>query len=285
MVTNISQNMHGKICMVTGANSGVGKAIALGLARLGATLVIVCRVQGKGEAARAEIVAQSGNSPVVLMIADLSVLVSVRKLAEEFKSQFPKLDVLVNNAATVKFTRTLTPDGFETMFATNHLAPFLLTNLLLDSLQASGEARVLNITAPSTVRLNFDDLQSERRFSSLTTFGASKMGNLLFTFELARRLAGRGVVVNAIHPGLVKSNLMREAPAPMRWFTNLMSTKSEHAADMIVRVATAPEFAGESGHFYRDGKEIKADAFALDPENQQRLWQVSAELAKLNVQT
>ena len=285
MVTNISQNMHGKICMVTGANSGVGKAIALGLARLGATLVIVCRVQGKGEAARAEIVAQSGNSPVVLMIADLSVLVSVRKLAEEFKSQFPKLDVLVNNAATVKFTRTLTPDGFETMFATNHLAPFLLTNLLLDSLQASGEARVLNITAPSTVRLNFDDLQSERRFSSLTTFGASKMGNLLFTFELARRLAGRGVVVNAIHPGLVKSNLMREAPAPMRWFTNLMSTKPERATDMIVRVATAPEFAGESGHFYRDGKEIKADAFALDPENQQRLWQVSAELAKLNVQT
>jgi NAD(P)-dependent dehydrogenase (short-subunit alcohol dehydrogenase family) len=282
MDTNDSQNMQGKICMVTGANTGIGKAIALGLAHLGGTVVMVCRDQGKGQVAQAEIKTASDNQAVDLIIADLSRMASVRELAAQFKSKYPKLDVLVNNAAVYKSKRLLTPDGFETMFATNHLAPFLLTNLLLDSLQASGEARVLNISAPSTVQLNFEDLQGEKRFSSLNAFGATKMGNLLFTFELARRLEGHDVVVNAIHPGLVKSNLMREAPTPMRWITNLFSASPERAASGIVSVAAAPEFAGQSGRFYRDGKEISAPAYARDRDNQRRLWEVSAELTKHN---
>ncbi len=276
-------NLRDKTCMVTGASAGIGKATAMGLAKLGATVVIVCRDQARGEAASAEIRTASGNPAIELMIADLSALTSIRNLTAEFKRKRPKLDVLVNNAAIFRRTRTITPDGFESMFATNHLAPFLLTNLLLASLQASGAARVLNMTAPSTVKVDFGNLQGERRFSALSAFGASKMGNLLFTFELARRLEGTGVTVNAVHPGLVKSNLMREAPALMRWLTNLMSAAPDRAVEPIVTLAYAPEYAGQTGRFYHKGQAITAAAYAYDLNIQRQLWEVSAQLTGLSV--
>jgi NAD(P)-dependent dehydrogenase (short-subunit alcohol dehydrogenase family) len=277
-----ADKLRGRICLVTGANSGIGKATALGLAKLGSTVVMVCRDRARGEAAQADIKRESGNDAVDLMIADLSSLAAVRELTAQITAKYPKLDVLINNAAVYKPTRTMTVDGFETMFATNHLAPFLLSNLLLESLHASRLARVLNITAPSTVRLDFDDLQGERRFNALTAFGASKMCNLLFTFELARRLEGRSVAVNAVHPGLAKSNLTREFPALMRWFTYLISAPPERAAEGIVRLASASEFAGRSGRFYHNGTEIIANEYARDPNVQRRLWEVSAELTKLS---
>jgi NAD(P)-dependent dehydrogenase (short-subunit alcohol dehydrogenase family) len=192
---------------------------------------------------------------------------------------------LINNASVYKRKRTVTVDGFEEMFAANHLGPFLLTNLLVEPLhaavQADGSARVLNITAPSTVPLNFDDLQGERSFNSLNVFGATKMANLLFTFELARRLENTGITVNAIHPGLARSGLMKEAFILMRLFTRLASGPPEKVTGGILQAATAPEFANVSGKFLHNGKEIEAPAYARDRTAQQKLWEVSEQLTQL----
>jgi NAD(P)-dependent dehydrogenase (short-subunit alcohol dehydrogenase family) len=178
-----------------------------------------------------------------------------------------------------------TVDGFEEMFAANHLGPFLLTNLLLELLQAAvpvnGAARVLNISAPSTTRLNFDDLQGERNFNSLHAFGATKMANLLFTFALARRLDNTGITVNAIHPGLARSGLLKEASMFLRLFTRLVSKPPQKVTESIARVAFAPEFEKTTGKFFHAGKEIKAPAYAYDRAAQERLWQISEELTGL----
>src|SRR5437588_3616421 len=219
----VQPDMRGKVCVVTGSSSGLGKATALRLAELGATVILGCRDKERGEATLAEIRAASGNETVELMLIDLSVQQSVRTMVEEFKQRHDRLDVLINNAGVFKNVRTVTVDGLETMFATNHLGPFLLSNLLLDRLKTSAPSRILTITAPSTSMLDFDDLQGEKKFQAFEAFGASKACNLLFTYELARRLEGTGVTVNAIHPGLVRSSIMREAAAPIRWFTSLIS--------------------------------------------------------------
>jgi NAD(P)-dependent dehydrogenase (short-subunit alcohol dehydrogenase family) len=220
-----------------------------------------------------------------LQLCDLSILSSVRNVAEILKSKYEKINVLINNASVYKRKRTVTVDGFEEMFAANHLGPFLLTNLLLEQLQAAvqadGSARVLNITAPSTVPLNFDDLQGERNFNSLRAFGATKMANLLFTFELARRLENTGVTVNAIHPGLARSALMREAFILMRLFMRLASGPPERVSGSILQAATAPEFANVSGKFLHHGKEIEAPAYAHDRAAQQKLWEMSEQLTQL----
>jgi NAD(P)-dependent dehydrogenase (short-subunit alcohol dehydrogenase family) len=304
----MSDAAKGMVALVTGGTAGIGKAVALGLAQLGMTVAIVGRDRGRGEAARQEIASRSGNSAVEALYADLSSQAAVRELAGAIATRYPRLDVLINNAAVFRNTRTLTSDGIESMFATNHLAPFLLTNLLLAPLRAAGDAqaagegvagraggaresggaakaagaRVLAVTAPSTVQLDFDNLQGERRFRALTAFGATKMANLLFTYELARRLDGSGVVANAIHPGLVRSDLMREAPAPLRLITRLMSAPPERAAEPIVRVATAPEFGYASGRFYHRAKEISSHPYSRDAEVQRRLWEVSARLTGLS---
>jgi retinol dehydrogenase-14 len=170
----------------------------------------------------------------------------------------------------------------ETMFATNQLAPFLLTNLLRDRLVANAPARVLVLSAPSTVKLDFDDLQAERRFRSLTAFGASKAADLLFTFELARRWNGTGVTANAIHPGLARTDLMRQAPAPLRWVTRLVSAPPERVAAAIVRLALSPEYASRTGGFFSKGRELDAPPYTRDPAIARRLWDVSATLTNLS---
>jgi NAD(P)-dependent dehydrogenase (short-subunit alcohol dehydrogenase family) len=175
----------------------------------------------------------------------------------------------------------VTVDGLETMFATNFVGPFLLTHLLNEQL-AAGRARILVLTAPSTVKLDFEDLQAERRFRSLTAFGATKAADLLFTFELARRLEGSGVTVNAIHPGLVRSNLMRGAPAPLRWASWVFARSPARAVESIVPVAIAPQYGGVSGRFYKAGREIEAPLYTRDPEIAGRLWEVAASLAGLS---
>jgi NAD(P)-dependent dehydrogenase (short-subunit alcohol dehydrogenase family) len=176
----------------------------------------------------------------------------------------------------------LTADGLEMMFATNVVGPFLLTNLILDQLRA-GPARVLVLSAPSTVPLEFDDLQSTRRFRSLTAFGASKAADLLVTFELARRLEGSGVTANAIHPGLVRTSLMQQAPAPLRWATRVVSRNPARAAEAILPVALAPEYEGRTGRFYKDGREIDAPSYTRDPEVAGRLWDALSTLAAIDV--
>jgi NAD(P)-dependent dehydrogenase (short-subunit alcohol dehydrogenase family) len=211
----------------------------------------------------------------------------VRNLAEILKAKYEKINVLINNASVYKRNRSVTVDGFEEMFAANHLGPFLLTQLLLERLQAGvqedGWGRVLNITAPSTVPLDFDDLQSEGNFNSLQAFGATKMANLLFTFELARRLETTGITVNAIHPGLARSGLMKESFFLMRLLTRLASRPAEKVTGDILRVAADLQFANVSGKFLHNGKEIEAPAYALDRTAQQRLWEISERLTQLTV--
>jgi NAD(P)-dependent dehydrogenase (short-subunit alcohol dehydrogenase family) len=208
--------VEAKVCIVTGATSGLGLATATALARRGQNVVMLCRDRSRGEAARARVTSLSGGQSVQLAYADLSSQASTREFAAEFERTHGGLDVLINNAAVFTRTRTVTPDGLETMFATNHLGPFQLTNLLVGLLKSGAPSRVINVTAPSTSKLDLDDLQCEREFRALTAFRRSKMCNLLFTYELARRLQGTGVTVNAFHPGLVRSKLMSEAPALLR---------------------------------------------------------------------
>jgi NAD(P)-dependent dehydrogenase (short-subunit alcohol dehydrogenase family) len=276
------KDLSGKVCLITGASGGLGKATALGLARLGATVVMASRDKARGEADRAEIASAMGNANVKLMLLDLASLQSVRDMASSFKGEHEKLDVLINNASVFKGKRTVTPDGLEAMFATNHLGHFLLTNLLLDELKASQQARVITISAPTTTKLDFDDLQGEKKFRALSAFGASKMCNLLFTYELARRLAGTNVTSNALHPGLMKSNLLKEAPAPVRWLTRLFSSTPIRASESLVYLASSPEVVGVTGKFFKSKKVSSSSAYSQDESVQKRLWDVSMQLAGLS---
>jgi NAD(P)-dependent dehydrogenase (short-subunit alcohol dehydrogenase family) len=273
---------EGRTVLVTGSTSGIGRALAEMLAAAGATVGIVARDAGRAGHAQAQIVSATGTATVRVFLADLSSQADVRRLAREVIAGFSRLDVLVHCAGLFTSHRTLTADGLETMFATNHLAPFLLTNLLRDHLVASAPARILILSAPSTVKLDFDDLQGERRFRALTAFGASKAADLLLTFELARRLDGTGVTANAIHPGLARTDLMRQAPAPLRWVTRLASAPPERAAEPIARLGLSPEYAGVSGRFFKGGREIDAPPYTQDPEVARRLWDVSTTLTKVD---
>jgi NAD(P)-dependent dehydrogenase (short-subunit alcohol dehydrogenase family) len=279
--------MPNKVFIVTGATSGIGKALATDLAKTGDTLVMVAREAGRGSKALKEITLATQNRDIDLQLCDLSILSSVRNLAEILKSRYERIDVLINNASVYRRQRAVTVDGFEEMFAANHLGPFLLTNLLLEPLHAAvlanGSARVLNMTAPSTVPLNFDDLHGERNFNSLNAFGASKMANLLFTFELARRLENTGITVNAIHPGLARSRLMKEAFVLMRLFSRLASPSPEKVTGAIIQTAVAPEFERITGKFLHNGKEIEAPAYARGRAAQKRLWEVSESLTQLTL--
>ena len=277
--------MDGKISVITGATSGIGKALALDLAKTGESVVLVGRDADRGSAALKDVTLETGNPNIDLQLCDLSILSSVRNLAEILKSKYQKINILINNASVYKRKRVVSVDGFEEMFAANHLGPFLLTNLVLELLQAAvqadGSARILNITAPSTTQLNFDDLQSERSFNSIHAFGATKMANLLFTFALARRLENTGIIVNAIHPGLARSGLMKEAILPLRFVTWLLSSRPEKVTRDIIQAATAPEFNNISGKFLHNGKTLEAPAYAYDRDIQQRLWDISESLTQL----
>jgi NAD(P)-dependent dehydrogenase (short-subunit alcohol dehydrogenase family) len=278
----MDRDATGHTALVTGSTAGIGRALAEALAAGGASVGIVGRDAARVADATEAINRQATGPPVRGFAADLSVQADVRRLAAEVAASLLGLDILVHCAAVYVSRRTVTPDGLETMFATNQLAPFLLTNLLRDRLVAGAPSRVLVLTAPSTVKLDFENLQGERRFRSLTAFGASKAADLLFTFELARRWDGSGVTVNAVHPGLARTNLMRQAPAPLRWATRLVSAPPEQVAAAIVPLALSPKYAGRTGRFFTKGREIDAPPYTRDRDIAQRLWDVSATLTKLN---
>lgn len=274
--------MQEKICLVTGGTRGLGKATAFALADLHATVILGCRDKQRGEAVLAEIKAACPTANVDLLLLDFSVQHSIRTAVTEFEKRYDHLDVLINNAAVFKRQRTLTADGYEAMFATNHLGPFLLTNLLLSRLKASPAARILIITAPSTTRIAFEDLQAEHKFSALQSFGASKAANLLFTYDLAHRLAGTNVTVNAFYPGLVKTSLMREAPAPLRWLNSLFGQSPEPVAQSVVYYASSPDVQAMTGLFFNKGRQpIASSPYTKDRAVGQRLWEASLALAPL----
>jgi NAD(P)-dependent dehydrogenase (short-subunit alcohol dehydrogenase family) len=282
MPTNTAIPEDTRTALVTGATSGIGRAIAEGLAAAGLTIVLVARDEARGEAARHEIATTTGNDQISVVLGDLADMASIRKIALAVDRAHPELDILVNSAGVYTPKRTVTTDGFETMFATNLLGPFLLTNLVLPQLRAAGSARILVLSAPSRTKLDFDDLQGERRFRSLTAFGASKAADLLFTFELARRLDGTGVTANAIHPGLVRTSLMSGAPALLRWGIRPFSRSPEAAAKTIIPLALDPAFADRSGLFFHNGRAIDPPASTRDADVARRLWDVCAELSRFD---
>lgn len=253
-------------------------ATAQALSAAGATTIIVVRDTAKGAVSVGEIRRTTGSDRVEMCVSDLSSQKSTRTLAKEFTREHDRLDVLVNCAGAFFRERRVTVDGIEMTFALNHLAYFFLTTLLLDSLKQSGSARVLNVTAPATTKNDFDDLQGERRYRPFTAFGASKVANLMFTFELARRLAGTGVTANAVHPGRVRSNLMRDAPAPFRLATRLVSGPAERAGRRNRKAGDVPAIRARGRSFLtrREGDPGERPGYGWSL--QRRLWQVSEVL-------
>ncbi len=269
--------MQGKICMVTGANSGIGKAMATALAGMGATVVMVCRQQASGQAALDEIKRTSGSDTVELMLADLSSQASIRQLAADYQASHDRLHVLINNAGVMLNDRTLTVDGVEMTFAVNQLAPFLLVHLLLDTLKASAPARIVN-TYGNAGKVDFDNLQGERHYDMMTAYPMTKAENLLFTLELARRLDGTGVTVNIADPGFVATNLGRDARGSFKAFLTAARPtmrSPEKGAETAVYLASAPEVEQVSGKLFSDKRERGAH---YDAAAAQRLWQICAEL-------
>ncbi|HZY94013.1 MAG TPA: SDR family oxidoreductase [Candidatus Bathyarchaeia archaeon] len=288
-MTDVKQvDMTGKVCLVTGGNSGIGKESAVGLAKLGATVVIVSRNADKGEAAVVEIRTRSGNQDVELLQADLSSQDSVRQLADEYRRRYKKLHVLLNNAGIYLPKRIVTVDGLEATFATNHLGHFLLTNLLLDLLKTSAPSRIINITSSAHYgyEINFEDLMGEKKFSSFQAYGRSKLANVLFTYELAKKLEGTRVTVNCLHPGVVRTGFGKDLGGFFSIAVRVVSPfmmSPEKSARAAVYLATAPELENVTGKHFSKGKEEKSSKESYDPVMAEKLWQVSAELTKLDV--
>lgn len=267
-----------KIYMVTGVTSALGKAIALGLAGTGATVLMVAKDDSHGAGVEREVAQASGNSNVELLLGDLSNLSSVRNLAEVINSKYEKIDVLIHNNSLYRKQRHVTVDGFEEMFAANYLGPFLLTNLLLDRLRASDAGRILILTGPTSVELDLEDLQGERSFNSWRAFQATRMANLLFTYELAQRLENSNITVNALHPGLVRSEILKEAPWLNRLFAWLFAVTPARAAQDIVQAAAGPGFDQVRGRFLYRGSDVQVPESALDPGIRHRLWEISERM-------
>ncbi len=276
--------MDSRTCLVTGATSGIGKEIAAGLAGLGATVVFVGRDGAKCEATLQEIAQRHPRGSVSYIVSDLSSQESVRRLAVEFMDRHPRLHVLVNNAGIFSARRATTVDGIEQTFAVNHLAPFLLTHLLLPRLKAGAPARVVTTssTAHKNGRIDFDDPQFERRpYSGISAYAQSKLANILFTRELARRLAGRGVTANCFHPGGVRTNLMEGNPLRYRatWAAaSPFFLSPEKGADTGVYLASSPEVEEVTGRYFVKRKVARLSALAQDDEAASRLWIISEEL-------
>jgi len=279
--------MDGKTVLVTGGTGGIGRATAEGLARLGARVAVTGRDIARAQAAAAEIAAATSNPAVDAFAADLSVQTGVRRLARDVLDACPRLDVLVNNVGGFWARRHLTADRLEYTFALNHLAPFLLTNLLLDQLTASAPARIVTVSsgAQALGKINFGDLQGERAYSGQRAYNQSKLANVMFTYELARRLAGTGVTATAAHPGVTRTAFGTEDPtAMMRTMTLIarpfMKTPAQGAATPIY-LASSPEVEGVTGQYFANRRPKKSSKSSYNTAAAALLWQVSARLAGL----
>ena len=286
MTSNAPIGTGSPAVLVTGASSGIGRATALGLARMGAHVAIVGRDQERTEAAARDI-RDAGGVMVDVLIADLSSQAEVRRIAAEALQRLPRIDVLINNVGGYWNSRHVTADGLERTFAVNHLAPFLLTNLLLGRLKQSAPARVVTVSsnAHRTGRIDFDDLQGERSYSGSRAYDQSKLANVLFAYELARRLRGTGVTSNALHPGVVRTSFGADDPAGVQRFVvpllrPLMKSPARGAATSI-HLATAPELEGVTGAFFANGRRTRSSKASYDESDAARLWRLSAELVGL----
>lgn len=278
--------MRDKVVLVTGATDGIGKAAALELARMGAHVVIAGRSRPKTEATLSEIYKRTGSSALDMILADLAVMDDVRRMAHEFQSRYNRLDVLLNNAGGIFAQRQVTDDGHEMTFALNHLNYFLLTNLLLDTLKASAPSRIVNVSS-DVHRVNpidFNDLQNENGYGigGFRAYGQSKMMNVIFTYELARRLQGTGVTVNVMHPGAVSTNLGTNNPPGatnlfFRAFHRFAMTPEE-GAETAVYLASSPEVEGVTGKYWDNRKTVMSSSESYNESDARRLWEVSEQL-------
>ncbi|MEK6285555.1 MAG: SDR family oxidoreductase [Acidobacteriota bacterium] len=275
--------MSSKICVVTGANAGIGKETALGLAKLGATVVMVCRDRERGEAAQHEIKQKSGNDRVELMICDFSSQNSIRQFANDFKQRYDQLDVLVNNAGVVLHERSMTEDGLESTFAINHLGYFLLSNLLLDVLRKSAPSRIVNVasTAHKYGKLDINAWPAGRDYSAFRAYANSKLANVLFTYELARRLQGTGLSANCLHPGGVGTNLFRGLPGFVQALIKLVTIGPERGARTSIYLASSSEVEGVTGKYFARRRQQKSSEASHNQEAARRLWELSKELTGL----
>jgi NAD(P)-dependent dehydrogenase (short-subunit alcohol dehydrogenase family) len=281
--------MRDKVCLVTGCTSGIGKVTAHELARLGATVVAVARNAARGQAVVEEIRRDTGNEAVHLLVGDLSSQADVRRLAAEFLGNHDRLHVLVNNAGTMCPERRVTADGIEVTIATNHLAYFLLTDLLLGAVRAAAPSRIVSV-ASSLHRgadLDLDDLSYDRRpYLSMKAYGASKLANVLWSAELARRIEGTGVTANCLHPGVIASNFSESGPTWMRVGMKLVTPfllTPEKGAETSLYLATSPEVEKVSGKYFDKKKAIAADPRADDAALCRRFWEISASLVARSI--
>ena len=278
--------MQGKTVVITGASTGIGRAAALELSRLGARMVLVCRDRAKGSAAADAIRAAGGRAELVL--ADLSVQADIRRAAAELLALAPRIDVLINNAGAIFQTRTLCADGHELTFATNHLSYFLLTNLLLGRLKESAPARIVNVASVAHRRakaIDFDDLRAEQGYDGWERYGMSKLANILFTRELARRLTGTAVTANSVHPGVVATGFGANSTGLLRLLVKAARPfllTPEEGADTVVYLASSPEASAWTGKYFAKRAESKLTKAAQDDAAARRLWSVSAGLTGLD---
>lgn len=278
-------SLSGRTCLVTGATSGIGEATALGLARRGATVVVAGRELAKCEATVARIRRETGNTAVEHLLADLSSQAEVRKLAAGFLRRHGRLDVLVNNAGGVFLRRRLSVDGIEMTLALNHLSHFLLTGLLVDALRNGAPSRVVNVSSGGhrRSRLDLDDLELRRGYAPLKAYYRSKFANVLFTYELARRLKGTGVAANVLHPGLVLTNIARQSGRLIGWGWRLYARRNgaltpEEGALNVLFVASSPALDGVTGAYFFKTTPADSAPGTEDTEAARRLWQVSVKL-------
>jgi NAD(P)-dependent dehydrogenase (short-subunit alcohol dehydrogenase family) len=279
--------MIGKVCIVTGSNSGIGKETALALTGMGATVVMAVRDPQRGEAARAEIIKRTGKDTVDLMLCDLSSTNSVRLFVEEFSAKYDRLDVLINNAGAACHERQITEDGFERSLAVNYLGPFLLTRELLPLLERSAPSRVINLSSGlhGRAKIDFDDIQSERNYKGMRAYESTKLMILMYTYELARRLEGTGVTANVVLPGFVATNL----GANMGGLRNKIMFKlvrpfqinAEKGAETSVYVATSPELESVTGRCFAKSQERLSSEESYDESVQKKLWDVAESLLGL----
>jgi NAD(P)-dependent dehydrogenase (short-subunit alcohol dehydrogenase family) len=276
-------DMTGRICVVTGASRGIGRATAEGLARLGATVVLLVRQAEDGHKVAREIRSQRG-SLLDVVAADLSSQQSIRLAAADLIRRYPRLHVLINNAGVIPQRREVTVDGLEMQFAVNHLAYFLLTMLLLPSLRAGAPSRVINVSSGAHVHvsMDFDDLQAERRYQPKQVYSRSKLANVLFTYELARRLQGSGVTVNCVSPGVVATGMLADYMGVPRTGAALGGAPPAKGAETSIYLASSPELEGVTGKYFESRREIRSSRDSYDEAAARRLWEVSERLTGIS---
>lgn len=276
--------MINRICLVTGATSGIGLETARGLAQKGAETVILSRDRARCEHAVQDIKNTTGNERVSYLVADLSSQAETRRVAQEFKERYPRLDVLVNNVGAIFIFPKRSEDGIDMTFALNHLSYFMLTLLLLDHLRLSDSARVVNVSSNAHYNssIDFDNLRKVNGFRNpMRAYGQSKLANLLFTYELARRLGGEDIAVNALHPGLVRTNIARNNGFLAKLFQPLIllgAKTPQQGAQTSIYLASSPEVAGVSGKFFIDCKIVKSSPASYNESDARKLWQYSETL-------